>query len=330
MKSILFLLVMGLPVISLCDGECSKQAIQLAAKLKQSVSCEGLTRAEKTLQLSVDSKGDWFFAGEAKTRDEILKKYGVSAPQNMIVYGYAESKSWGELYVIGFETDGDAHLWALKAVAQDTYEKLGFDHARNIIGGRDEFSSMGIYRKSKNDTHYDSKAIWISLSEWPQFWSKTEERPTIAKSCLSCQGWLCPEEPFLCLSDFNENGRPEYLFSMGGMDFSGTDIWEIDEKGKPILLHAGPDQPGQVERRGDKWILRPDVCCEAGGEVCGIGNSYCNRPMVLVYDRAKNEFIPSEEETDAIYPVTEMKPPTGCDKNHLLIWDGKRFFRLEK
>ena len=319
MRWALLLAVVFLPshAVGECEGPLESIRAEIHHVYRMDVDCSQLEKAARRLPVTPVSPalGTWAYSGEADIREELWRRYQLRFSTRVMPIGLVERESpegpaW--LVVLGLELPRRA--WGLLAMTQHE-GKISRAGPATVLAEGAIYDWAGFYRL-RADGSISGEGRWLKL-ESGGAWSPQREAPVgETRACVPCRGWLCPPDPVACFSDFNLNGREEFLFIDDCQPHAcGLRMLEADEKDVVQVLFNEPGVYGQWTRRAEGWVLVSEVYCP-WGEFCGegdssLGNPNCERPEV--YRVRRDGSIKADPELrDEYFPIENRRAPASC------------------
>ena len=300
-------------------GECVSQNWEKLRKQlnkvvgSSSYPCSTLKQIHRIIPFTVKEDGNWFFLEERAYRKSLQKTYGIHLPQDMRVYGKIVTDK--QLIVIaGFQ--GYGVEWPIIALAQGI-EKGTFLQKQDmpkLIGEGAEFENIGIFDKNI-DGQYIADGKWISFEKEgsPIYWKNENDLPNLAKQCLRCEGWLCRNQYIMCVSDFNQDSKTEYIFNIfaapGG---ESSIVWGYNEKNELVIIHDYLSTGGTWSEFEKEWIFIEKMWCKKYFPCEDLGNAGCYRPSVYRYMSQQFKFVPDKQLQNILFPIQTIVAPEGC------------------
>jgi len=257
-------------------------------------SCSEIEGIVKGFRIVEDEAAGWMTSGERALRDELESRFKVRVPMAIVPYGYMEHEK--SLVVLGYK---GTRVHLIKGMSDSGKQQIP-DLSRSALA----------YYADKG-----GEGVWVE--EQFMAW---KEKPKGPLTCLPCKGWACGQEPRVCFSDIDSDGRPELLLAQAGPDFDELTILEPDGAGKLAELFYS-ENGGRPEwrRHGKEWVLVDDVVCESGGFYCKkdgemIGDYNCSFPGVYRYSSKSGKFEHAPELGEVMTPVRDVQLPADCEE----------------
>ena len=291
---------------------------------KTTYSCSAIKQVHKIIPFVINEDGSWFFLEEVQYRKSLQKSYKINLPQDIRIYGKVITDN--QLVVIG-GFQGYGVEWPMIALIQEIDEGDFFikQDVPDKIGEGAEFGNVGIFNKG-SDGRYDPDGIWISVENQgsPIYWENEIALPNLAKQCFRCEGWLCRKKYIMCISDFNQDARIEYIFNLfsapGG---NSSVVWGYNEQDQLVVIHDYLSSGGNWRKFEKEWIFVEKMWCRKYFPCDDLGDAGCYRPRVYRYIPQKFKFVPDNQLQNSLFPVKTITAPDGCK---IEIPKGKLFY----
>jgi len=206
-----------------------------------------------------------------------------------------------------------------------------------ILGKGGWYDRVAFFSKNEGEEGYKSGQRWLSFRRGG-LWDRHQAIQQSLRGCPPCRGWLCPREPLVCFSDFNEDGSEEmHLIDECKEGLCGMALFDPDGKGGARLMFNATLRPAAWEERAEGWLLMQQPLCK-GAVLCtvrgkSLGDPTCERPTVYLLRRGSRKIEGSAKLTDEFFPIARKKAPKGCDMQTetALVWSpGSGFVIYER
>jgi len=298
--------------------------------------CEDVVHAFSVLKIREFSgvQGTWEFLGEAELRYTLREKFGIYPPKEILPLGFVERiPPIGRPMVVVFGLSMPSEHWPVAVLA-----KVGagtpMSEMAERLGEGTWFDRVGFHLQEK-DGRYPSDGNWLNMDAGG-LWQRHRPEPGGVRGCLPCEGWLCPEEPLACFSDFNDNGFEEvHLTDDCGAVLCGTAVLEPRGEDRVELLLNAKVADGDWHERAEGWVLVPRVRC-GGRTWCAedgesLGDPSCKMPLVRLLPRSGGPAVLHDHLQREFFPVRVVLAPRHCPLEkggEVLVWtDEERFVR---
>lgn len=300
-----------------------------------SLDCEDLLYATKMLPIQQKSAaaGDWAFKGESALRHRLRREYGIYPPEDVLPLGYVERQApAGISMVLVFGLAMPDREWAIYVMANLGEELSVEEGLVTRLGEGVWYDRMGVHVRD-DEGRYSDRGTYLDM-ERGGLWGKHQPEPEALRLCEPCRGWLCPREPVVCFSDFNDSGDEELHLTddcRGGT--CGLAVLEPRRSGELGVVLNAKLKRARWEERPEGWALVPELHCRSGVYCVqggmSLGNPRCKRPKVMLIRRGARKAEASAALRDKYFPESERPLPRACrlrKGRRIRLWDPKKGF----
>ncbi|MFA5140666.1 MAG: hypothetical protein WC728_15670 [Elusimicrobiota bacterium] len=321
------------PVQARCPELYDRIGMDAREKLGEALSCEDVKNAASLLPFEGDSSSAWTFTGEKALR-ETLRGLGVEVPAQILPLGFVERRAPAgstSLVVFGLHAPDRLALLAALSRMEGPVDKADL---APILGKGVWYDRVIFFSKEEGEAGYKPGQRWLTFRRGG-LWGRHQAVQRSLRGCPPCRGWLCPREPWVCFSDFNEDGPEEMHLTDDCRDgLCGMAVFDPDGKGGARLMFNATLRPAAWEERPEGWMLVQQPRCK-GAVFCtvkgrSLGDPTCERPTVYLLRRGSRNIEGSVALTDEYFPIARKKAPKGCDMQAetALVWSQSAGFVL--